>query len=149
MTVEFCNESVDPASLTDVLPSLNSDNSITFEEAMKHPGWRASMTNEIESILKNKVYTLVDPPPGIQPIDLKWIFKVKDGIVKEHPRLKSRLVVRGFMQEEGKDFWETFAPTVKWTTIRVVSALATSLDWCIYHLDVKTAFLHGVISEDV
>jgi hypothetical protein len=115
MTVEYCNNSVDSAFLTDISSNLNFNNSITFEEAMKHPGWRASMTDKIESILKNKVYTLVDPPPGVEPIDLKWVFKVKDGVAKEHPRLKSRLVVRGFVQEEGKDFWETFAPTVKWT----------------------------------
>jgi hypothetical protein len=150
MTVEYCNDSMDSAFLTDILSNLNFNNSITFEEAMKHPGWRASMTDKIESILKNELYTLVDPPPGVEPIDLKWVFKVEDGIAKAHPHLKSRLVVnRGFLQEEGKDFWETFAPTVKWTTIRVVSALATSLGWSIYHLDVKTLFLHGVISEDI
>jgi hypothetical protein len=118
---------------------------LTFTQAIKLPKWQASMAEEIQSIIQNDTWKLVNPPPGIRPISCKWIYKVKEGLDKANPRYKYRLVARGFEQQEGRGYSDTVAPVVKWATIHSVSAIAGACRWKIYHLDVKTAFLNGPI----
>lgn len=64
-------------------------------------------------------------------------------------KLKARVVARGFEQVPGVDFYDTFAPVVRWSTIRTILALAASKKWDVQQLDVKTAFLNGVLNEEV
>ena len=122
---------------------------LTYDQVQADPLWRAAMQAEMESIRSNKTWTLVDLPPHTKAISSKWVFKVKPSNNGQPPRYKARLVARGFEQRDGVDYLETFAPVVRWETIRILIAIATHLNWPIHQLDVLTAFLNGILAEDV
>lgn len=82
-------------------------------------------------------------------IGLKWIFKLKKDAQGNIIIYKARLVAKGYVQEHGVDFDEVFAPVTRLETVRLLLALAAKCEWEVHHLDVKTAFLNGDISEDV
>lgn len=131
-----------------LLLSIN-DEPATYREAKKHVRWTRACKDEIDSINKNKTWTLVDKPQGVKVIGLKWIFKIKrnaDGTIN---KFKARLVAKGYVQEHGIDFEEVFAPVARLETIRLLVSLASANNWEIHHLDVKTAFLHGELNEEV
>ena len=116
---------------------------------MEEKVWRDACEDEISSIIKNKTWELVDLPKGAKPIGLKLIFKIKrnsDGTINKH---KSRLVAKGYIQRHGIDFEEVFAPVARIESIRLIISIAASKGWELHHLDVKTAFLHGDLKEDV
>ena len=107
------------------------------------------MKSEIESMYENQVWNLVDPPEGSKPIECKWIFKKKtdaDGNVTVY---KARLVAKGFRQIQGIDYEETFSPVAMLKSVRILLAIAAYYDYEIWQMDVKTAFLNGMLSEDV
>lgn len=111
--------------------------------------WISAMNEEFDSLLKNRTWALVDLPSGKKVIDNRWVFKVKmktDGTVD---RYKARLVIRGFTQEYGVDYSETFSPVVKFTSIRTILAIAAQCNLKLKQFDVKTAFLYGELEEDV
>lgn len=107
------------------------------------------MQAEIDSINNNHTWSLVPLPPGKKAISSRWVYKIKPGNAGSPPRYKARLVARGFEQKDGIDFFETFAPVVRWETIRILIAIATHLNWPIHQLDVLTAFLNGILEEEV
>ena len=116
---------------------------------MSIPHWRAAMEQEYHALMHNETWTPVPPPPCVNIIDSKWVFKVKrhaDGSIE---RYKARLVARGFKQRHGLDYEETFSPVVKPTTIRLLLSLAVSRGWSLRQLDVQNAFLHGLLEEEV
>ena len=118
-------------------------------EAQGDLAWRKAMEIELESVEKNRTWELVDPPAGQRPITLKWVFKLKKdekGAVIKH---KARLVVRGFVQQEGIDYKDVFAPVARMESVRVLLALAAQEGWRVHHMDVKSAFLHGDLMEKV
>lgn len=88
-------------------------------------------------------------PEGVKVIGLKWIFKTKFNEKGEIDKFKARLVAKGYHQRYGVDFHEVFAPVAKWDTIRMIFALAAEKEWVVFQLDVKSAFLHGDLEEDV
>nr|GEX33252.1 retrovirus-related Pol polyprotein from transposon TNT 1-94 [Tanacetum cinerariifolium] len=95
------------------------------------------------------VWVLVPIPDNISPLTLKWIFKNKHNEEETVIRNKSRLVVRGYRQEEGLDFEESFAPVARMEAIRIFLAYAAHKSSTVFQMDVKTAFLHGSLKEDV
>ena len=107
------------------------------------------MQVEMDSIRSNNTWTLVQLPPHKKAISSKWFFKVKTNNNGNPPRYKTRLVARGFEQKDDVDFFDIFAPVVRWETIRILIALATHLNWPIHQLDVLTAFLNGILAEEV
>lgn len=121
----------------------------SIQEAMSHPGWLAAMEDELSSIYKNDTWDLVPLPPDRQAISTKWVFRIKHNADGTIAKFKARLVAKGFQQREGHDYTETFAPVMKWNTLRSVISLAGHQGWTIVHLDVKTAFLNGDIQEDI
>ena len=107
------------------------------------------MDSEYQSVMKNNTWQLVDLPPGKKPIGCRWIFKTKyksDGTIDKY---KARLVEKGYAQQEGIDYEETFAPTAKIKTIRMIFALAAQFGWKVHQMDVKSAFLNGDLQEEV
>ena len=90
---------------------------------------------------------LESPPPNCRPIGLTWIFKVKESPQGVIIKYKARLVVKGYSQRKGVDYDEIYSPVVRIETIRLLIALAALKDWQIHHLDVKSTFLNGEISE--
>jgi hypothetical protein len=107
------------------------------------------MHEELENFERNQVWELVDPPPGCKPIRTKWVWKNKEGEKGEVVRNKSRLVAQGFSQEEGIDYEETFAPIARLEAIRILLAFSVTKGFKLNQIDVKSAFLNGVLEEEV
>ncbi|KAI3734276.1 hypothetical protein L6452_13741 [Arctium lappa] len=123
---------------------------IDFHEACKEKKWRDAMDEEINSILKNDTWELVDLPKGHKPIGVKWIYKTKLNEKGEVDKYKARLVVKGsYAQRFGVDYKEVFAPVIRMETIRMVLALAAQNGWEVHQMDVKSAFLNGFLRENV
>jgi hypothetical protein len=128
--------------------TTNEDPS-SYDEAIKHSVWKKAMDNEIESIEANDTWELTTLPKGVKAVGVKWIFKTKyneKGNVDKH---KARLVAKGYTQKHGIDYNEVFAPVARWDTIRAILSLAAHRQWGVYQLDVKSAFLHGDLTENV
>lgn len=122
---------------------------MTFESAVKEEKWRQAMDDEIDAIERNDTWELIDLPPGQKSIGVKWVFKTKLKANGEVDKYKARLVVKGYKQEYGIDYTEVFAPVARHDTIRLIIALAAQNSWPIFQLDVKSAFLHGNLEEQV
>lgn len=124
----------------------------TYEEAMSSPqanNWKEAIQEELNSLEKNKTWDLVLPPESANIIGSKWVFKVKYLPNGKIDRFKARLCAKGFSQVEGVDYSETFSPTSRFDTIRVLLAIAAQKKWKVIQIDVKTAFLHGEIEETI
>jgi hypothetical protein len=104
----------------------------TFREAMQRPNadlWYQAAVKEMEAHIENGTWELVKLPPGRKAIGSQWVFKVKRNADGSVERYKAHIVAKGFSQRPGIDFNETFAPTTKWATLRVIFALAALEDW--------------------
>jgi hypothetical protein len=99
---------------------------------------------------KTRLGILFPPRPGLNKvIDCKWVFKLKQKPDGSIDRYKARLIAKGFKQQYGIDYDETFSPVVKPTTICLLLSLAISNDWAIHQIDVQNAFLRGFLDEEV
>ena len=107
------------------------------------------MQAEMSSIHQNRTWSLVPLPPDKKAISSKWVYKVKPVTTGNPTRYKARLVARGFEQKDNIDFLEIFAPVVRWETIPLLIAIAVHLNLPLHQLDVLTAFLNGLLKEDV
>ncbi|KAH9659018.1 hypothetical protein KPL70_023705 [Citrus sinensis] len=124
----------------------------TFHEALESSDialWMTAMQEEIETLHKNKTWELVPLPRGRKAIGNKWVYKVKRDGNDQVERYRARLVVKGYAQKEGIDFNEIFSPVVRLTTVRIVLAMCAIFDLHLEQLDVKTAFLHGELEEEI
>ncbi|KAL8120428.1 hypothetical protein AgCh_017563 [Apium graveolens] len=120
----------------------------TVAQAMKDPLWRKAMDDEYNALIQNGTWELI-PRSNHVPISCKWVFRVKrkpDGSLEKY---KACLVTKGFLQQPGRDFVDTFSPVIKPATIRIVLCIALSRNWQLRQLDINNAFLHGTLHEDV
>ena len=101
------------------------------------------MDEEMKAIESNGTWTLVTRPPNQKAIGLMWVYKLKKDTKGAIVKYKARLVVKGYVQRQGVDYEEIFAPVARIETMRVLLALAAQEDWKVYHMDVKSAFLNG------
>ncbi|KAL0352264.1 UNVERIFIED_CONTAM: Retrovirus-related Pol polyprotein from transposon TNT 1-94 [Sesamum calycinum] len=111
--------------------------------------WKEDIKNELDSIMTNHTWDLVDLPVGSKPIKCKWIFKKKikpDGSID---KFKARLVVVGYTQKKGIDYFDTYSPVTKIATIRALIALSAINDLMIDQMDIKTVFLNGDLEEEI
>jgi Reverse transcriptase (RNA-dependent DNA polymerase) len=100
-----------------------------FLQAQTLPEWRKAMAEEIEALAHNHTRTLVVPSPDQRVIGYKWVYKIKrraDGSIE---RYKARLVAKGFHQQEGVDYFDTFSPIVRPTTIHLILSLVVISRW--------------------
>ena len=128
---------------------LSEEEPQNFLEALREKVWRAAMEEEFNQIQKKNSWFLIRPPTSCKPIGLKWVFKVKKDSSGQLTKHKARLVVKGYAQRYGIDFTNMFAPVARMKTIRVLLALVAFFGWEVHHLDVKSAFLNGEISEEI
>jgi len=123
----------------------------SYIEAIKGPQakeWRQGIAEEMQSLLKNRTWDLVELPKGRRALGTKWVLTVKEKADGSR-RFKARLVVKGFMQEAGVDYQETFAPVIKIQSLRILLGIGNQRRMYIHQMDVKTAFLNGVLEEDI
>lgn len=120
-----------------------------YNEAKSLKVWVDSCKEKLNSIEKNNTWILVDIPKGFKPIGLKWVFKIKRNADGSISKYKARLVAKDYVQRHDIDYDKIFAPVARIETIRMIIAIAASKEWPIHHLDVKTAFLHGELKEEV
>ncbi|BBN67220.1 transposable element gene [Prunus dulcis] len=131
----FCYVSfIEPKSVTDAL----ADND-----------WILAMQEELNQFKRNDVWYLVPRPKDTNVIGTKWIFRNKTDEKGQIMRNKARLVAQGYTQIEGLDFDETFAPVARLESVRLLLSIACYLRFKLYQMDVKSAFLNGVLQEEV
>ena len=124
----------------------------TYREAIESPEadrWREAMDDEINSLVTMKTWEVVPRPTDRDTIESKWVYKIKYNANGEIARYKARLVAKGYTQVNGLDFNETYAPVTRLETIRLLFGLAVEKDWEIRQIDVKTAYLHGDLDEEI
>ncbi|GAA0144190.1 transmembrane signal receptor [Lithospermum erythrorhizon] len=132
-----------------LVQGTTEEDPIHFDEAVKYKKWRVAMDAEIQSIVKNKTWSLTKLPKNGKKIGMKWIYKTKkdeNGNVIKH---KARLVAKGYVQKEGIDYSEVFAPVARMDIVRMILSIAANQGWMVHQLDVKSAFLHGELIEEV
>ncbi|CAI7833946.1 unnamed protein product [Closterium sp. NIES-54] len=127
----------EPATLKEALESSDAEE------------WKKAMESELKSIEENGTWELVELPEGRKAITSKWLFKIKSDADGNIERYKSRLVAKGYQQKEKVDYKELFAPVVKPTTLRTLLAGASIKGWVVKQMDVTTAFLNGILEEDI
>nr|AAP21414.1 putative polyprotein [Oryza sativa Japonica Group]ABF99446.1 retrotransposon protein, putative, unclassified [Oryza sativa Japonica Group] len=117
--------------------------------AKQDPKWKDAMKEELNALVKNKTWELVKLPPEKRAVGCKWVFTVKQTPEGKVDRYKARLVAKGYSQTYGIDYDETFAPVAKMGTVRALVSCAVNFGWPLHQLDVKNAFLHGDLHEEV
>ena len=124
----------------------------TYDKAMHHSDadrWHIAMDKEMGLLHDMKVYDLVCLPLGVHAIGSRWVLEYKSGDEKGGPVEKAHFVAKGFTQIPGRDFGRTFAPVAQQSSIHVIAAHCAKEDLELHSLDIKHAFLHGKIDEDV
>ncbi|CAI7901337.1 unnamed protein product [Closterium sp. NIES-54] len=129
---------------------LSSGSTTTRQSSLVNGGEEAKdAEEEEEEVQQNGTWELVELPEGRKAITSKWLFKIKSDADGKIERYKSSLVAKGYQQKEKVDYKELFAPAVKPTTLRTLLAGATIKGWVVKQMDVTTAFLNGVLEEEI
>lgn len=131
---------------------IEGEDATTYEEVMKSNykvEWMKAMKHEMKSIKAHDTWTLCKLPKGKKAIQCRWLFKVKRNADNSINRFKARLCAKGFTQRYGIDYVETFAPVVKMSTLRCAFAVAAERELEIKQIDIETAFLNGVMEEEI
>ncbi|MCO5550860.1 hypothetical protein L7F22_004354 [Adiantum nelumboides] len=120
-----------------------------FDEAIGNMKREQAMNEEMAALDVNETWELVPLPEGKKSIGCKWVYKVKHNTDGSISRYTARLVAKGYAQTYGIDYEETFSPVAKMAIVCTVIAVATSKGWLLHQMDVKNAFLHGYLQEEV
>ena len=121
----------------------------SYDEAMAIKEWRESVGEEMGAMEKNGTWFEAELPKGKKAVTSMLIFTIKYLANGKPERKKTRLVARGYTQVYGEDYLETFAPVAKLHTIRILLSLAVNLEWDLWQMDVKNAFLQGELEDEV
>ncbi|CAI7839323.1 unnamed protein product [Closterium sp. NIES-53] len=127
----------EPATLKEALESSDAEE------------WKKAMESELKSIEESGTWELVELSEGRNAITSKWLFKIKSDADGKIERYKTRLVAKGYQQKEKVEYKELFAPVVKPTTLRTLLAGAAIKGWVVKQMDVTTAFLNGILEEEI
>lgn len=121
----------------------------SYKTAIADPNWKQANLTEYEALIQKKTWSLVSPPPDCKVVGCRWVFRVKLKLSGEIESYKSRLVAQGFTQAHDIDYFETFSPVIKPTTIQIVLSLVVNFNWRVRQLDIRNAFLNGDLNEEV
>lgn len=111
-------------------------------------GWKNAMEEELNSLRENDTFEITTLPEGKHPVGGKWVYAIKEDFEGTR-RFKARYVAKGYNQVKGIDYKETFAPTANITSIRILMQLVVQNDLIVHQMDVKTAYLHAPIAEEI
>ena len=139
-----CKYSVDYCYRISTAPS-------SYQEALQSPeasDWKVAMDEEIATLKDNDTYTLTPLPKDKSVIGGRWVYDIRPG-VENNPKFKARFVAKGFSQVKDRDFNETFAPTAKLTSLRMLLQMAAQQDLLLHTMDVKAAYLNAEIDFDL
>nr|GEY54238.1 zinc finger, CCHC-type [Tanacetum cinerariifolium] len=128
------------------------DDPKTFDDAMKSQDvafWKEAINDEIDSIMGNNTWVLNDLPPRCKPLGCKWIFKRNLKVNGTVEKFKARLVIQDFKQKSGIDYFDTYAPVARISTIRLLISMVSIYNLIIHQMDVKTTFLNRELEEEV
>jgi len=137
-------------SATEATPEPNNWHEVLKSKFRDY--WIEAARKEINAQIENNTWTLIsvkDIPPNANIIKSRWVFKVKTGPSGEIIKFRARAVAKGFQQQKYIDFFETFAPTVKYNSIKLMLCIANELDLELFQLDYTTAFLNAELLEDI
>ena len=129
-----------------------TDDPASYEQAMRSSDaarWAQAIEEEYQALINTNTWTLCELPRGANVIGSRWVFKTKRDETGKIVRYKARLVAQGFSQEPGRDFFDTYAPVAKLTSIRTILSIAAYEDWELENMDVDTAFLQSPVSEEI
>ena len=121
----------------------------TIHEALSHLGWKQAMVEEMTALHSTGTWDLVPLLADKSPIGCCWVYTVNIGQDGGVDRFKARLVAKGYTQIYGSDYYDTFFPVAKMTSVRLLLSMASMSSWSLYQLDIKNAFLHGDLAEEV
>ena len=107
------------------------------------------MTEEMDALYSNDTWELVALPPGKSHVGCHWVYTVKVGPDGQIDRLKARLVAKGYTQQYGSDYYDTFSLVAKIASVHLLLSMAAMRSWPLFQLDIKNAFLHGDLAEEV
>ncbi|XP_042486766.1 uncharacterized mitochondrial protein AtMg00820-like [Macadamia integrifolia] len=136
-----------PSALTASSPLLTEPT--CYLQALEYPEWCGAVAAEFNALIRNGTWSLVPRSPHMNLVGCKWVFRIKRKANSSLERYKARLAAKGFHQQEGLDYNETFSLMVKPTTVRSILAITVSKGWPFFQLDVNNAFLHGILDEEV
>lgn len=152
----FCdnckNERADTVLLLSAGENLITEEPKSVKEAKESDNWKeweSAIEKEIQALYKNNTWDLVQKRPNVNILKNKWVFKIKLNGNGTVDRYRARLVVKGCQQRAGFDYNETFSPVVRFDSIRIILKLSTIEGMFTRQFDVKTAFLHGTLDENV
>ena len=111
--------------------------------------WKEAIKSKIDSILHNHTWEQVDIPPGSKPLSTKWVFKRKHKVNGSIDQYKPRLVIKGYKQTEGLDYFDTYSPVTRINLIRMVLAIVALRNFEVHQMNVKTTFLNGDLDEEI
>ena len=138
--------------IASALCAAEMDEPKTMNQAKKRPEaqkWMKAAEDEMDSLLEHDTWSLTKPPLGRKIIGSKWVFKIQHEENGEAERYKCRLVAQGYTQAQGIDYHETFAPVVKFGSIRTLLAIAAKRKMYVHQMDVHMAFLNGKLDKDI
>jgi len=134
------------------LSVLLIDEPKSYQQAKVSPqwsDWKKAMDDELKSLKENDVWDVIPKPVERKIVASRWVFKAKGNAQGEVEQYKARLVAKGYSQILGQDNDEIFAPVVRYDSLRLLLAISACKGWRPRQLDIKTAFLYGILKEEV
>ena len=120
-----------------------------YAEAAGNLLWEVAMQDEYNSLLENQTWDLVPLPSDRKLVKCRWVYKTKKATNGQINKYKTKLVAKGFQQVHGLDYDETFSLVAKMDSIRLALSIAATRRWEFHQMDVKNAFLHGDLSDEI
>ena len=107
------------------------------------------MAEKIDALYSNDTWELIVLPPGKSPVGCQWVYTVKVGLDGQIDRLKAHLVAKGYTQQYGSDYYDTFSPMAKIASVRLLLSMGAMRSWPLFQLDIKNVFLLSDLADEI